>query len=65
MGKLQIYVTFCSCFQIYVWHNQSMFTKQIYAHVMCEDSFFKLTVKITELGLSIFSFMLTNFRSMY
>ena len=33
-----------------------MFTKQIYAHVMCEDSFFKLTVKITELCHKILKF---------
>ena len=26
-----------------------MFTKQIYVHVMCEDSFFTQTVKITDL----------------
>ena len=33
-----------------------MFTKQIYAHVMREDSFFKLTVKITELCHKILKF---------
>ena len=34
-GKLQIYATFFSWFQIYVWHNKSMFTQQIYVYVMC------------------------------
>ena len=33
-----------------------MLTEQIYVHVMCEDSFFKLTVKITELCHKILKF---------
>ena len=57
-GKLQIYASFCSLFQIYVCHNKSILTQQIYVYVLCEVVFlfFLLTVKISDLCHTIITF---------